>query len=166
MALNPVSDSVTSNSGSNITAAEVAVARTVSLSRKQSARVNVARPRLVAPATRRAEAAPSSTTQTAASSSAQGQGHERTGSKTGMGILGHRHRRSASKSQSKDKVKITKREQSETKKIKDVERLFQEAREGAKKWEILEKKAYSPVVVQAERGHKPGLSVGLVVESV
>ncbi|KAK5271725.1 hypothetical protein LTR96_003552 [Exophiala xenobiotica] len=166
MALNPVTVSVTSNSGSNAAAAEVAVARTVSLSRKQSARVNVARPRLVAPATRRAEAAPSSTTQTAASSSAQGQGHERTGSKAGMGILGHRHRRSASKSQSKDKVKITKREPSETKKIEDVERLFQEAREGAKNWEILEKKAYSPVVVQAERGHKPGLSVGLVVESV
>lgn len=85
-----------------------------------------------------------------------------------MGILqGHRHRRSASKSsqsQSKDnmKVKITKREP-DTKKIKDVER--QMVRE-AKKWEILEKKAYSPVVVQAERGHKPGLSVGLVVESI
>lgn len=35
----------------------------------------------------------------------------------------------------------------------------------AKKWEILEKKSYSPIVVQAARGHKPGVSVGIVVEN-
>ncbi|KIW57025.1 hypothetical protein PV05_05630 [Exophiala xenobiotica] len=185
MALNPVTS--TSTTGTTA-AAEVAVARTVSLSRKQSARVNVPPPRLLASAPRRAEAAAhagaaassastTTTTQTASApanassrSGGGGQGHERTVSKSGMGmgiLQGHRHRRSASKSsqsQSKDnmKVKITKREP-DTKKIKDVER--QMVRE-AKKWEILEKKAYSPVVVQAERGHKPGLSVGLVVESI
>ncbi|KAL6244362.1 hypothetical protein RBB50_008604 [Rhinocladiella similis] len=161
MAMNPPTSS-------SHTAPEVAVARTVSLSRKQSARVNVTGPRLAA--RRRAGAAAqkskssSSTSPTSPSSIAAtvGSNLERVGSKSGMGILGHRHRRSGSKSQSKDRIKIIKREP-DTKKARDAEKqMIKEA----KKWEILEQKAYSPVVVQAERGHKPGLSVGLVVESI
>lgn len=147
---------------------EVAVARTVSLSRKQSARVLVPGPKLAA---RRAEAEAKAESQSQTSSpqsqpppsaSTSQPQHQRQPSKS---ILGHRHRRSTSKSLSKDKIKITKPQSEKTGKFwsKDSERqIIKEAR----KWEILEKKSYSPVVVQAERAHKPGLSVGLVVESI
>ncbi|KAK6383438.1 hypothetical protein LTS17_002730 [Exophiala oligosperma] len=169
MAMNPPT------STSHTAAPEVAVARTVSLSRKQSARVNVTGPRLAA---RRTEAAvqaqmskvskPSSTSSTSPSSIAAtvGSSLERSGSKSGMGILGHRRRQSGSKSSqsqsTRDRIKIIKREP-DSKKVRDAEKQMVKE---AKKWEILEQKAYSPVVVQAERGHKPGLSVGLVVESI
>lgn len=127
---------------------EVAVARSVSLSRKRSARVLVPAPKLVS---RRAEA----------------------------DAKAHRHHRSGSKSLSKDKIKIrlTKRDHSadksrsrDTEKEKEREKqlVIQAAVDAAarRNWELLEKKSYSPVVVQAERGHKPGLSVGVVVESI
>ncbi|KEF59154.1 uncharacterized protein A1O9_03998 [Exophiala aquamarina CBS 119918] len=131
----------------------VAVARTVSLSRKQSARVHVPGPRLAA---RRAETHP----QPAAGAKTPSSSHGRSGSKTG--ILGHRHRRSASQSRSRDKIKITKREVPLAESREKEKAMIKEAR----KWEILEKKSYSPVVVQASRGHKPGVSVGIVVENV
>jgi hypothetical protein len=65
-------------------------------------------------------------------------------------------------------IKVVKRESPPTsatvamQKREKEKALIQEA----KKWEILEKKSYSPVVVQAGGGHRPGLSVGLVVENV
>ncbi|KIX02528.1 uncharacterized protein Z518_08469 [Rhinocladiella mackenziei CBS 650.93] len=148
--------------------AEVAIARTVSLSRKQSSRVIVPGPKLTA----RRAAESSTSAQNPLQSSTQQQQQEQQQRQQQQqqqqqqkSILGHRHRRSTSKSQSKDKIKITKREPSAEKNkwTKETEKqMLKEAR----KWEILEKKAYSPVVVQAEKGHRPGLSVGLVVESV
>ncbi len=155
--------------------AEVAVARTVSLARKQSARVHVPGPRLAA---RRAEAQP----QPAQPQLQRQKSHNRNVSTTSQksqkstkSILGHRHKRTTSSAKSatrasKDfsKTKVTKSntdgkagafgklmwsKESEKQMIKE-----------ARKWEILEKKSYSPVVVQAARGHRPGLSVGLVVE--
>ncbi|KIW20323.1 hypothetical protein PV08_00898 [Exophiala spinifera] len=165
MAMNPPSS----------TAPEVAVARTVSLSRKQSARINVTAPRLAARRAEAAAAALQKAKQQSSSSSGSppspssiaatvGSSLERGGSKSGMGILGHhhRHRRSGSKSLSRDRIKIVKREP-DAKKVRDAEKQMVKE---AKKWELLERKAYSPVVVQAERGHKPGLSVGLVVERI
>ncbi|KAI1618864.1 hypothetical protein EDD36DRAFT_43997 [Exophiala viscosa] len=127
--------------------AEVAVARTVSVIRKP-----VATARVVVP-TRRTEG-------TEGSDNVDEDNRFIVGS--GMGGRRHRHQRSTSKSQSKDKikVKVTKREQP------DRNSTYQKMAKEARKWEILEKKAYSPVVVQARSGHKPGLSVGLVVESV
>ncbi|KAK4936937.1 hypothetical protein LTR10_022315 [Elasticomyces elasticus] len=124
--------------------AEVAVARTVSVIRKQTATARVVVPR-------------------------KGEGVDGSGSVdednrfiVGSGLGRHRHKRSTSKSQSKDKikVKVTKREQP------DRNSTYQKMAKEARKWEILEKKAYSPIVVQARSGHKPGLSVGLVVESI
>lgn len=135
----------------------VAVARTVSLSRKQSARVHVPGPRLAA---RRAETHPQLAPGAKPPSSSQPSSHGRSGSKTG--ILGHRHRRSASQSRSRDKIKITKREVPLAESREKEKAMIKEAR----KWEILEKKSYSPVVVQASRGHKPGVSVGIVVENI
>jgi hypothetical protein len=149
---------------SNPATAEVAVARTISLSRKQSSRVHVPGPRLVA--ARRAAAAAAATEPEMPAVGSEHKDpkkeHSRTPSKTETSWLGHRHRRSASKSRSKDQVKIAKQPTDKTK-MKEAERqMIKEAR----KWEILEQKAYSPVVVQAAHGHRPGLSVGLVVESV
>ncbi|KAK5062734.1 hypothetical protein LTR84_004808 [Exophiala bonariae] len=152
VALNPVQSS-------DVVA--VAVARTVSLSRKQSARVNVPGPRLAA---RRAgthpQPAPTSTsTPGKQPNPSQSTSHGRSNSKSG--ILGHRHRRSTSQSRSRDKIKITKREVPLAESREREKAMIKEA----KKWEILEKKSYSPVVVQASRGHKPGVSVGIVVET-
>lgn len=136
----------------------VAVARTVSLSRKQSARVHVPGPRLAA---RRAEThpQPDKSPSSKQTPSSQSSSHGRSGSKSG--ILGHRHKRSTSKSHSRDKIKITKREVPLAESKEREKAMIKEA----KKWEILEKKSYSPVVVQAARGHKPGVSVGIVVEN-
>lgn len=134
----------------------VAVARTVSLSRKQSARVNVPGPRLSA---HRAGTHPQPSPGAKSSASSQKPSHGRSNSKSG--ILGHRHRRSASQSRSKDKIKITKREVPLAESKEREKAMIKEA----KKWEILEKKSYSPIVVQAARGHKPGVSVGIVVEN-
>lgn len=78
--------------------AEVAVARTVSLSRKQSARVHVPGPRLVA--ARRAEVArqqPQSRPPPSPPSQKRGESEQKS-------ILGHRHHRNTSKSLSKDKI--------------------------------------------------------------
>lgn len=138
----------------------VAVARTVSLSRKQSNRVNVPGPRLAA---RRADThpqpAPSSSSSGKQTYPSQSTSHGRSNSRSGN--LGHRHRRSASQSRSRDKIKITKREVPLAESKEREKAMIKEA----KKWEILEKKSYSPVVVQASRGHKPGVSVGVVVEN-
>ncbi|OAP60542.1 hypothetical protein AYL99_05544 [Fonsecaea erecta] len=175
-------------------AAEVAVARTVSLSRKQSARIHVPGPRLAA---RRAEAQAQAQSQAQPSSQSHlkpgsaPQKHGRNPSSTSQrsnrsqrSFLGggHRHKRTASSAKSasraskdlssnKNALKVTK-PQADGKTgstfgkflwSKESEKqLIKEAR----KWEILEKKSYSPVVVQAERGHRPGVSLGLVVESV
>ncbi|EHY59056.1 hypothetical protein HRR83_001675 [Exophiala dermatitidis] len=204
--------------------AEVAVARTVSLSRKQSARVLVPPPRLGQQAGRpnRLEAPRRQTP-----SPPQGQQQQQQGQ-----ALGHQHRRTGSRSLSRDKIKTfmfggpsgggeQSQSDSDREKEKEKERARQQlekqvamrekekAKEKEKerdrepqqqvlairkkvsesddnvngleqlepprqweildksRWEILEKKAYSPVVVQqADRGHRPGLSVGLVVESV
>ncbi|KAL2443732.1 hypothetical protein ABEF95_011310 [Exophiala dermatitidis] len=198
--------------------AEVAVARTVSLSRKQSARVLVPPPRLGQQAGRpcRLEAPRQQTP----SPPQQQQQQQQQG-------VGHRHRRTGSRSLSRDKIKTfmfgpsggeQSQSDSDREKEKEKERARQQlekqvamrekekekAREKERereppqvlairkkvsddnvhgleqlepprqweildksRWEILEKKAYSPVVVQqADRGHRPGLSVGLVVESV
>ncbi|EXJ58503.1 hypothetical protein A1O7_05929 [Cladophialophora yegresii CBS 114405] len=170
--------------------AEVAIARTVSLSRKQSARVHIAGPRLAA---RRAEAQASAQTQTQARSQSSAQQHQRQPSahrrnpstvsqksnkspKAPKGsILGHRHNRTASSTKS---IHRASKDLSKTKVVKtpaegksgsfgksmwskeSEKQLIKEAR----KWEILEKKSYSPIVVPADLGHRPGLSVGLVVE--
>lgn len=182
--------------------AEVAVARTVSLARKQSARVHVPGPKLAA---RRAEAAAaaaqqaqqaqnpphhSRSTSAAAPQSQspnrhQPESHSQPASSKPTpppptqapppsppalkSILGggHRHKRSGSKSASKDKikVKVSKPQPEKSGKFWSKESEKQLIRE-VRKWEILEKKSYSPVVVQPQLGHKPGLSVGLVVESV
>lgn len=158
VALNPVSSSDM-----------VSVARTVSLSRKKSAHVQIGGVRHV---TKRSETHP----QPAATSISQKHqqphplqhqhqlssstaSHRRSGSKSGF--FGHRRARSGSRSQSKDKIRIAKREipLAETKEKEKA--MIKEAR----KWEILEQRSYSPVVIQAERGHRPGLSVGLVVEN-
>ncbi|KAG9780230.1 hypothetical protein KCU88_g3819, partial [Aureobasidium melanogenum] len=207
--------------------AEVAVARTVSLSRKQSARVLVPPPRLGQQAGRpnpsRLEAPRRQTP-----SPPQGQQQQQQQGQA----LGHQHRRTGSRSLSRDKIKTfmfggssgggeQSQSDSDREKEKEKERARQQLekqvamREKEKvkekerererepqqqvlairkkvsesddnvngleqlepprqweildksRWEILEKKAYSPVVVQqADRGHRPGLSVGLVVESV
>ncbi|KIW67017.1 hypothetical protein PV04_06295 [Phialophora macrospora] len=168
--------------------AEVAVARTISLSRKQSARVHIPGPRLAA---RRAEAQAQGQAQMpppqapAQQPRRQPSTHNRNASavsqksnKSAKGsILGHRHKRTASSAKSVSRA--SKDFSSKTKVVKaqadgksgsfgklmwskeSEKKLIKEAR----KWEILEKKSYSPVVVQAEKGHRPGLSVGLVVES-
>ncbi|OCT55066.1 hypothetical protein CLCR_02746 [Cladophialophora carrionii] len=173
--------------------AEVAIARTVSLSRKQSARVHIPGPRLAA---RRAEAQASAQTQTQTQAQAQAQSqqlqrqpsaHQRNPSTVSQksnkspkapkgSILGHRHNRTTSSAKSTHRA--SKDFSSKTKVVKtpadgksggfgkfmwskeSEKQLIKEAR----KWEILEKKSYSPIVVQAEMGHRPGLSVGLVVE--
>ncbi|KAH0844984.1 hypothetical protein FOPE_09251 [Fonsecaea pedrosoi] len=179
---------------SNPVTAEVAVARTVSLSRKQSARIHVPGPRLAA---RRAEAQAQAQAQAQTSS----QSHLRTGSaqknharnpsttsqrsnKSQRSFLGggHRHKRTASSAKSasrgskdlsgaKNTLKVTKPQPdgkagSTFGKLlwsKESEKqLIKEAR----KWEILEKKSYSPIVVPAARGHRPGVSVGVVLENV
>ena len=158
--------------------AEVAVARTVSLSRKQSARVLVPGPRLAA---RRAEAH----AQPAAQPKRQPSTHSRNVSTTSQkstkstkSILGHRHKRTTSSAKSAirqstdfsaSRTKVTKasshgKSGSFGKCMWSKESEKQRVKE-ARKWEILEKKSYSPVVVQAERGHRHGLSIGLVVES-
>ncbi|KIW95479.1 uncharacterized protein Z519_04064 [Cladophialophora bantiana CBS 173.52] len=195
---------------SNPVTAEVAVARTVSLSRKQSARILVPGPKLAA---RRAEAQAQAQAQTQAQAKPQAQAslsqsrlqvapqpqrHVRNPSSTsqksnksqhsflGGSGSGHRHKRTASSTRraSKDLIggggnknttstitntlKVTKTQPSGGTFGKFLwsreseKQLIKEAR----KWEILEKKSYSPVVVQAERGHRPGVSVGLIVESV
>ena len=158
--------------------AEVAVARTVSLARKQSARVHVPGPRLTA---RRAEAQ----AQVSQSQSKTQAKHNRNASTASQksnksaktSFLGHRHRRTTSSARSTSARRASKDLSSASKVTKSSadgkagkflwnkeseKQMIKEAR----KWEILEKKAYSPVVVQAARGHKPGVSVGLVVESI
>jgi len=107
-------------------AAEVAVARTVSLSRKQSTRVLVPGPKLAA---RRAEAQASSQARTHSPAPAP-RSHQQSPTEAGSKV--------ANDSEEKD----------------------------SKKWEIVEKRALSPVVVQAEKGHKPGVSMNLVVETI
>lgn len=121
---------------------EVSVARTVSMSRKQTATARVVVPR-------RVEGANETTDGLSGNGGSGSEKYQR-----------HRHRRSTSKSQSRDKV--TKREQPSDREMVITQKMAKEAR----KWEVLEKRAYSPVIVQARSGHKPGLSVGLVVESV
>ncbi|EXJ90415.1 hypothetical protein A1O1_03516 [Capronia coronata CBS 617.96] len=201
--------------------AEVAVARTISLSRKQSARVHVPGPKL---GVRRAEAA---ARQQRRHSHQQKRSESEPPKPSMMG--GHRHRRTGSRSVSKDKImSFIRGEQSDSDKEKERQREREREKERARlqiekqvairekakekerekerekekdrsretpvvtrihdnddddsndlspqtrkwemidksKWEILEKKAYSPVVVQAQRGHRPGLSVGVVVEDV
>ncbi|KIW32221.1 uncharacterized protein PV07_03781 [Cladophialophora immunda] len=181
---------------SNPVTAEVAVARTVSLSRKQSARIHVPGPRLAA---RRAEAQAQAQAQSQAQPSSQSQlqvgpppqQHMRNPSSTSQRSNksqrtflggGHRHKRTASSAKSasraskdlsanKNALKVTKPQpdgktgSSFGKFLWSKESEKQLIKE-ARKWEILEKKSYSPVVVQAARGHRPGVSVGLVVESI
>lgn len=125
---------------------EVSVARTVSMSRKQTATARVVVPRV------RQEGAAGESVDSGTTSVGGSGGAEK--------YQRHRHRRSTSKSQSRDKV--TKREQPSDREMVITQKMAKEAR----KWEVLEKRAYSPVIVQARSGHKPGLSVGLVVESV
>jgi hypothetical protein len=168
--------------GLNPVNAEVAVARTVSLSRKVSARVHVPGPKLAA---RRAEAkaqAPSAPQHQRKSSfkhkrttSVASQKSNRSISKS-TSILGHRHKKTTSSAKAttmtpSTKAQVTKLMMTDSKsgnyaKVMSSKDNEHQLIKDARKWEILEKKAYSPTVVQAERGHRPGISVGLVVESI
>ena len=161
---------------------EVAVARTISLSRKQSARVHVPGPRLAA---RRAQS--QGRNQSSSPAKRQPPAHNRNTStasqksnKSGRSFLGHRHKRTtssaksisnASKEFSKAKVTKTTAEGKSSGGVGFGQSMWSKESEKqmikeARKWEILEKKSYSPIVVQPERGHRPGLSVtGLLVES-
>ncbi|KAJ9607988.1 hypothetical protein H2200_008067 [Cladophialophora chaetospira] len=158
--------------------AEVAIARTVSLARKQSARVHVPGPRLAA---RRADAQAQSKLPPQIQRQPSSAAHYRNTSttsqksnKSAKSILGHRHKRTTSSAKSalrgtssndaSSKTKVTKEAASSFGKFMWTKESEKQLIKEAQKWEILEKKSYSPIVVQAERGHRPGLSVGLVVE--
>jgi hypothetical protein len=98
--------------------------------------------------------------------------------KSNKSLLGHRHKRTASsikanvrssKDFSPKNTKVTKTS-ADGKSAGAFGKLWSKESERnmikeAKKWEILEKKSYSPVVMEVDRGHRPGLSVGVVLES-
>ncbi|RVX74331.1 hypothetical protein B0A52_01456 [Exophiala mesophila] len=176
VALNPVSSSDM-----------VAVARTVSLSRKRSTHVQIPAGggagglAAIRQRAKRSETHPQAAAATATATLQKHQhqhqqslqhqhthqhqasssisSHRRSGSRSNF--FGHRRARSGSRSQSKDKIRIAKREVPIAETKEKEKAMIKEAR----KWEILEKKSYSPMVIPAERGHRPGLSVGLVVEN-
>ncbi|ETN42874.1 uncharacterized protein HMPREF1541_02032 [Cyphellophora europaea CBS 101466] len=185
-------------------AAEVSVARTVSLSRKQSARVMVPGPKLQA---RRVE------------EEAKQKSKERVAAPTGLGlVMGDpapmpSHKKQISESSLdrdrkgplnsnpstpehaiEDPVEMAEREKAQKAAIVEAakarararraesqnrEQKEQEAKDKERigsyrdsqgedekaRWEILEKRAMSPLLVEGQRGHKPGVSVNVILET-
>ena len=152
-----------------IPAAEVSVARTVSLSRKQSARVLVPGPKLVAKRIddekrRVLGLGIESTTTSAAGTPVLG----------GMGTpqldTAKSTPRIAGPLNSNPSIVVVgggAGKDSESVKQEKVDReVIRRFREQDKRqWEIVEKRSLSPVVVEGHRGHKVGLSMNLVFEN-
>jgi hypothetical protein len=189
-------------------AAEVSMARTVSLSRKQSARVVVPGPKLQA---RRIEE----------KTKQQQQPMARSATPTGLGLMmsssatvkptEHSHKKSksdsdfdherygplnsnpstpegtvenpieraarekaqkaaiveAAKARARARMRANSQTREETEKQKERDRIerYRDSQDNDEraKWEILEKRAMSPLLIE-NRGHKPGLSVNVIVE--
>ena len=149
-------------------AAEVSVARTISLSRKQSARVLVPGPKLVA---KRAEDEKNRVKGLGIESTTTSAAGTPTLSNVGSPQLdsGKSTPRTAGPLNSNPSIVVGGGEMDvdrgkQEKVDREVIERFRE--QDKRQWELVEKRSLSPVVVEGHRGHKVGVSMNLVFENI